>query len=174
MKYQGLRFFHKYDDGDQEIKPINGLFYNDIKFVTSCNSFKDGLAPSGFGFSIKTPGMYSINMSTRVRGPRSAMFVAGLGDRRIQNIQIRGFAATSEPGLALDLHFNETFGIGKPCTIWFAIFADWYNLYLMNEQLYSYRGIIGRIEHVGDYDPDFDITKLDLDARHKDDQTTTK
>lgn len=173
--YEAIRFYHKFNDGHQELKPLNGLYYNDINFGISCNSFKDGTNVNGFGFSIQTAGTYHLAMDCRVTGPRQVMFVVGIGDRRIQNIQIRGYATSGNIGDNLDIRFDETFSVGKSSTvIWLALFADWYEMSLIHEQLFSYRGIIGRFEKIAEYEPAFDIALIDKDARHSDDQTTTK
>lgn len=172
--YQALRFFHKFDDGIQHLKPFNGLYYNEVNFGISCNSFIDGTTVHDLGFSIKTPGTYKLSMGCRVKGPRQAMFVIGLGERRLQNIQIRGYATSGNIGDALDIRFDECFSIGQPCVIWIALFADWYEMSLINEQLFGYRGIVGRLEKIAEYESKFDIALIDKDARHSDDQTTTK
>lgn len=172
--FQALRFFHKFNDGKQNLKPLNGMYFNGMNFATSCNGFLDGTIVQGFGFNIKSPGTYHLVMNATVSGPKNAMFVIGLGERKIQNIQIRCFGSVGEIDQPLNLICDEVFALGKPCEIWIAIFADWYEMKLHNEQLFAYRGIVGTLSRIDDYQPKLDIALIDTDARAKDDQTTSK
>ena len=175
---QALRFYHKFNDGEQKLTPTDGMYHKDIGLAVLCNSFQDGTTtrnPHEFGIEIRSPGTYRLSADCRIIGPKSAMFVIGLDERRLQNIQIRGHATViDKPPMAMDITLNEIFAIGRPCFVWMAFFADWYEMSLCNEQLYAYRGINGWLERIGDYTPQLDIALIDKDARAQGDQTTTK